>query len=81
MTEAEDRGSETEETAACRGKRSGHNVQDGFDGLPWVSSELGDIGTDPLTIWEALADGKTVTLRCRECGALLSVGLDVRPLS
>lgn len=78
MNEAKERGSETEETAPCLGKSSGHDVSHGIDGLAWVSDELGDLAADVLTIWEALADGGAVTLRCRGCDALLSVGLEVR---
>ncbi len=77
MTEAKERARENEETAPCLGKPSGHDVSRAADGLAWVSDELGDMGTDVLSIWDAVADGGTVTLRCRECDALLSVSLKV----
>ncbi len=77
MTEAKERVSETEGTARCLGRPSGHDVSHGVDGLAWVSDELGDMGTDVLAIWDAVAEGGAVTLRCRECGVLLSVSLKV----
>ncbi len=77
MSEAKGRTNETGEIAPCLGKPSGHDVSHGVDGLAWVSDELGEMGTDVLAIWDAVAEGGTVTLRCRECGVLLSVGLRV----
>jgi hypothetical protein len=76
MTETESRRTETAENAPCEGKPSGHDIQEYVDGILWVS-ELGDASAESMSIWEALAGGKTVTLRCRDCGVELSVGLKV----
>jgi hypothetical protein len=33
---------------------------------------------DPVAIWMALAEGKTVTLLCQDCDKPLSVALKIR---
>lgn len=78
MSEASEQRRTDEGAAPCLGKRDGHDLVPGAAGLPWVSDEMGDVWMEPAAVWDALAGGKTVTLRCGACGALLSVGLKVR---
>ena len=64
---------ETEETARCEGKRTGHVPSETM-----VTREFGDMDGGADEVWGPLAEGRILTLRCVECRVPLRVDLRVR---
>ena len=64
---------ETEETARCEGKRTGHVPSETM-----VTREFGDMDGGADEVWGPLAEGRVLTLRCAECRVPLRVDLRVR---
>jgi hypothetical protein len=44
----------------------------------WQTNELGDIATEAAAVWDAIKEGRSVTLRCETCDASLVVSLNTR---
>jgi hypothetical protein len=47
-------------------------------GLEWMPDGIGPVMTEAATVWDAIREGRSVTLLCEDCGALLTTRLEIQ---